>query len=291
MDRIVIIGCGDIGRRVARRALAQGQQVHGLVREEEKGQALAAAGIAPLVGHLDDPESLTGLPLAGAGLFYFAPPPGGGFSDPRVRNFLAAIAPGQGPAKIVYISTSGVYGDCGDKLVTEETPPNPQTSRARRRLDAENAFLAWGKEHRVPVVILRVTGIYGPGRLPVARLTEGHPLLREEECKPTNRIHAEDLARVCLAAMDKGEAGDIFNVCDGQGGTMTQYFLAVADLLSLPQPKQIPMAEARQVMAPLMISYLSESRRMDNRKMLEKLEIRLDYPTLAEGLQACLDEN
>lgn len=291
MKNIVIIGCGDIGRRVARLYLDRGNPVSGLARDEEKGAELAALGITPLIGDLNDPESLVNLPLAGALVFYFAPPPGGGFSDPRMRNFLAAMAPGQEPARIVYISTSGVYGDCGDTVVTEETPANPQTSRAKRRYDAETTLLAWGKDKGVAAIILRVTGIYGPGRLPVGRLTEGHPLLREEECKPTNRIHSEDLARICAAAMEKAEAGDIFNVCDGQGGTMTQYFLAVADLLGLPHPQQITMEEARKVMAPLMISYLTESRRMSNRKVLDKLGIELKYPTLEQGLKASLSKN
>ncbi len=291
MKPVVIIGCGDIGLRVARLYRDKGASISGMVREDEKAQHLTSLGISPLVANLDDPESLTHLPLNGAQVFYFAPPPGGGFSDPRMRRLLESIPAGQEPAKIVYISTSGVYGDCGDAIVTEQTPANPQTSRARRRFDAENTLLGWGKDRGVAAVILRVTGIYGPGRLPVARLTEGHPLLREEECKPTNRIHAEDLARVCVAAMEKAEAGEIFNVCDGQGGTMTQYFLAVADALGLPHPQQISLEEARKVMAPLMISYLTESRRMDNRKMLTRLGITLKYPTLEQGLKASLSED
>lgn len=285
MNRVLIVGCGDIGMRVALLALAEGSTVTGVVRSEEKGTWLTAQGVTPLLADLEDPSTLTGLPSAGAVVYYLAPPPGGGFSDPRARNFCAAVAPGQEPAKLVYVSTSGVYGDCGEALVTEETPVNPQTSRARRRVDAEQTLLAWGAERGVPVVILRVTGIYGPGRLPVSRLLAGHPVLREAESPSTNRIHAEDLAQVCLAAAKAGH-GEIFNVSDGEGGTMSQYFFAVAAALELPRPAAISMEEARQVMNPLMLSYLSESRRLSNVKMLGQLGISLRYPTLAAGLQA-----
>lgn len=286
MSGVLIVGCGDIGMRVARLERAAGKAVTGVVRGEAKGAWLQAGGVTPLLADLDDPASLGGLPTAGAVVYYLAPPPGGGFSDPRARNFCAAIAPDQLPAKLVYVSTSGVYGDCGDDLVTEATPVNPQTSRARRRVDAEQTLLAWGKEWGVAVVILRVTGIYGPGRLPVARLAAGHPVLREEESPRTNRIHADDLARVCVAAAQQAGDGEIFNVSDGEGGTMSQYFFAVADALELPRPQAITLAEAKQVMNPLMLSYLSESRRMSNEKMLRHLGISLRYPTLAAGLAA-----
>jgi nucleoside-diphosphate-sugar epimerase len=140
------------------------------------------------------------------------------------------------------------------------------------------------------VVILRVTGIYGPGRLPVNQLTSGQPVLDERLASLTNRIHADDLVRVCLAAAERGEDGDIFNVSDGHPGTMTEYFNAAADLLGLPRPRQVSWEEAQQVMSPLMFSYVSESRRLDNRKMREKLGVTLRYPTLAEGMPACRQE-
>lgn len=288
MSKVLIAGCGDIGMRVARLELAAGMAVIGVVRGEAKAAWLQEGGVRPLLADLDDPLSLAALPTAGARVYYLAPPPGGGFSDPRVRNFCAAIGSERLPAKLVYVSTSGVYGDCGDLLVTEQTPVNPQTSRARRRLDAEQTLLAWGAERGVPVVILRVTGIYGPGRLPVARLAAGHPVLREEESPRTNRIHADDLAQVCVAAAEQAGHGEVFNVSDGEGGTMSQYFFAVADALGMPRPQAISLAEAKQSMNPLMLSYLSESRRMSNAQMLDRLGVKLRYPTLAAGLQATL---
>jgi nucleoside-diphosphate-sugar epimerase len=287
MTDVFIVGCGDIGRRVALQYLEAGAAVSALIRSPEKAAALEALGIRTMVADLDDPATLTGLPTAGAILFYFAPPPGGGHLDPRVLNFCTAIATGAEPARVIYMSTSGVYGDCGDAVVTEETPANPQTARGKRRLDAETVFREWGHERGVPVIILRVTGIYGPGRLPVSQITSGQPVLDERIANLTNRIHADDLARVCLAAAERAENGDIFNVSDGHPGTMTEYFNAAADFLGLPRPRQVSREEAQQVMSPLMLSYVSESRRMDNRKMLEKLGITLRYPTLTEGIKAC----
>lgn len=286
MERVFIVGCGDIGKRVARLAMAEGAEVTALVRSEESAAKLKDLGIGTVEGHLDDPESLVGLPTQGAVVFYFAPPPGGGITEPRVRAFCAAVRPGDEPAKVVYISTSGVYGDCGDVAVTEDTPPNPQTARAKRRFDAETVFRAWGAERGVPIVILRVTGIYGPGRLPLQQLTAGQPVLLESEASFTNRIHSDDLARVSMAAAERGGDGDIFNVSDGNPGTMTEYFNACADALGLPLPRQVTMEEAKKVMSPLMLSYVTESRRMDNAKMLRKLEVKLLYPTLQEGLKA-----
>ncbi|WP_432821154.1 SDR family oxidoreductase [Trichloromonas sp.] len=288
--KVLIVGCGDIGRRVGQLLLAAGHEVTGLVRSEESSAPLAGVGIRPLVADLNDPEELQNLPVAGALVFYFAPPPGGGITDPKVRNFCAAATGAKAPKRLVYISTSGVYGDCGGALVTEETPANPQTSRAKRRYDAEQALRQWGEAQGVEVVILRVTGIYGPGRIPVFRLQDGHPLLCLEESPPTNRIHADDLAQVCVAAAEKGAAGEIFNVSDGHPSTMTEYFLAIAEQVGLPRPPLISMAEAKEVMTPLMLSYLTESRRMDNSRMLNRLGVRLRYPTLAEGLKASLEQ-
>ena len=286
MKRVFIVGCGDIGKRVALLAMAEGAEVTALVRSEERAAKLKELGIGTVEGNLDDAASLSGLPTRDAVVFYFAPPPGGGITEPRVRAFCAAIRPGDEPAKVIYLSTSGVYGDCGDGAVTEETPPNPQTARAKRRYDAEIAVRAWGEERGVPTVVLRVTGIYGPGRLPLQQLASGQPVLREEEASFTNRIHSEDLARICLAAAERGENGDIFNVSDGNPGTMTEYFTACADALGYPRPRRVTMEEAKKVMTPLMLSYVTESRRMGNAKMLRKLGIKLLYPTLQEGLKA-----
>lgn len=284
MKDLLIVGCGHVGKRVATMAMEVGARVTALVRSEEKRATLEGIGIATVSGNLDQPDSLRNLPTGGATVVYLAPPPGGGFSDPRMRNFLAAIAPGEEPEKVVYISTSGVYGDCAGRWVTEQTPVHPQTSRGRRRLDAETALIEWAGQRAVAAVILRVTGIYGPEYTPMVRLQSGHPILKAEDAPFTNRIHADDLATVCLAATAKGEGGDVFNVCDGHPATMTEYFVALADAFGLPRPPQVSMAEAREVMSPTMLSYLTESRRMENGKMLSKLGVTLRYPDLQSAL-------
>ncbi|MDH4009050.1 MAG: SDR family oxidoreductase [Desulfuromonadales bacterium] len=285
LPEILIVGCGDIGVRVAQLEKRAGRKVSGLVRSEEGAERLRSHGIEPVMGTLDDLASLNALPTAGKLVCYFAPPTGGGPFDSRMRSFCQAVGAGALPDKVVYMSTSGVYGDCGSEWVTEETPLNPQTSRAQRRVDAETTLQEWGREHSVPIVILRVTGIYGPGRLPLARIQQGHPVLREGDSPPTNRIHADDLAVVCVKAAEKAADGDIFNVSDGQPGTMTQYFNLVSDLLDLPTLPQVDMEEAKRVMNPMMLSYLTESRRMDNRKMIDQLGVILRYPNLEAGLK------
>ncbi len=286
MDRILIIGCGYIGQRVARLAMALNASVSALARSAESRENLTLLGIHAISGDLDNPSTLGHLPTKGALVFYFAPPPGGGVTDPRMQAFCASVASGDEPQKVVYISTSGVYGDCREDPVSEDTPPNPLTTRAKRRLDAEKVLFTWGKERNVPIVVLRVAGIYGLGRLPLPHIRSGNPVINEHESPLTNRIHADDLARICIAAAEKGEAGDIFNVCDGEAGTMTHYFNTVANAFGLPRPAQISLEEARRVMNPLILSYFSESRQLDNHKMLRKLGIKLLYPTLEEGLKA-----
>lgn len=287
MSRILIVGCGDIGLRLTRLCLDAGHQVTVVVRNPERAAALRATGLPVIVGDLDDgSRPLHGLPSAGATVFYFVPPPGGGVIDPRVRVFCGSIEPGEEPARVVYISTTGVYGDQGGAIVTEETPTTASTPRAQRRLDAERLLQDWGGHRGVEVVILRVAGIYGPGRFPLERLQQGSPVLREEDSPYTNRIHADDLAAVCLAAGERGQNGEVFNVCDGETTTMTAYFDAVADAFGLPRPPRVSRAEGRQVMHPLLYSYFSESRRIDPRRMFEHLGVILRYPSLRAGLAA-----
>ena len=289
MNRVLIVGCGDIGRRVARLWREEGFPVCALARSSQSARRLEVLGITPVAGDLDEPESLAGLPTKGALAYYLAPPPGRGETDPRMRAFLECIPPGEEPETIVYMSTTAVYGDLRGGWATEETPPSPSAARGMRRLDAENALLAWGRQGSVPVVILRVAGIYGPGRLPIEKVREGAPVLAGNDSPFSNRIHSEDLARVCVAAARRGTGGAVYNVSDGQPGTIAQYYCAVADLLGVPRPPTMTMAEARRVMSQAMLSYLSESKRVDNRKMREELGVTLLHPTLETGLAASLD--
>jgi nucleoside-diphosphate-sugar epimerase len=286
---VLIIGCGDVGRRVARRYLRRGTAVTGIVRSEASANTLKQEGIQAMGVDLDqDPLPL--LPSRDERVFYFAPPPARGAADPRVARVLEAFRRDGPPRRLVYISTTGVYGDCQGEWVDETRPVNPGVDRARRRLDAESRFREWSRESGAELVILRVAGIYGPDRLPLARIRQGLPLVRAEEAPFTNRIHEHDLVQVCVAAMERPVAGEILNVSDGHPGTMAEYFDAIADLARLPRPPKIPLAGAEEHLSAGMLSYMRESRRLDNRKMLEQLAVELRYPSLEKGGPACFAE-
>lgn len=283
----LIIGCGDIGARVAKELVAKGSRVRATVRRPDAVVRLEQIGAQPLIADFDYREKLPPLNVHQQSVFYFMPPQGGGTIDARMANFCRLLRPDNCPDRLVYISTSGVYGDCGGELVTEETPVNPQTSRAKRRVSAENQLREKAAALGFALIILRVTGIYGPGRLPLAQLHNGHQVLRPQDSPVTNRIHSLDLVRICLAAMERGETGDIFNVCDDRQSSMSDYFIAVADLYGLPRPRQLSWDEAQQELNPLTLSFLRESRRMTNWKVRNKLGMELLYPTLKEGLAVC----
>ena len=287
MKKIVIAGCGYIGTRVARAWKDSGAEVTCLVRSAEHQAVLASEGFATRSCRFDDPADIPVLDVAGCIVYYFVPPPGGGSADSRARHFCSAISGSAPPARIIYMSATSVYSETGGGIVTEESATEPQSPMGKRRLDAEQAFLEYGRTTGTPVIILRVSGIYGPGRLPLMQISQGQPLLNEAESGPSNRIHADDLATVCLAAADRGEGGEIFNVSDGHPSSMTSYFNACADLLGYPRQPQVSMAEARLVMSPLMLSYVSDSRVVDNSRMIERLDVKLKYPSMLDGLPHC----
>lgn len=286
MNKIFIAGCGYIGARIARLSREAEADVFCMVRSPERVVGLSEQGYGTVACSLDDPTAIPPLETGDRLLYYLIPPPGGGISDSRARNFLTALDPDQKPSKIVYISATSVYGETAGGVVTEESATEPASAMGKRRLDAETAFLQYGQTNDIPVVILRVSGIYGPGRLPLMQISQGQPLLREEESGPSNRIHADDLAAVCLAAANLGQGGDIFNVSDGHPSSMTSYFNACADTLKLPRQPQVSLDEARRVMSPLMFSYVNESRIVDNSRMLKQLKVTLIHPTMQEGLAA-----
>ncbi|MFQ5934948.1 MAG: SDR family oxidoreductase [Acidiferrobacterales bacterium] len=288
--KVFIVGCGYTGRHLAARERARGARLRALARSQASVQRLRSVGIEPIAADLDQPESLQALQVADALIYYFAPPPEHGLDDPRIEAFLDAISTGGLPERLVLISTTSVYGDCAGKWINEEQPPNPQTDRARRRLAAEQAARAWSERTVIPIVILRVAGIYGPGRLPVERLKRRLPTLLEAQSPWSNRVHVDDLVEACLAAGDRGGPGRIYNVSDGNPSTMTDYFDRVADVLGLARAPQVTMDEAKSVMSPEILSYLGESRRLDNARMRLELGVTPRYPTLSAGLAACVGE-
>jgi nucleoside-diphosphate-sugar epimerase len=284
---VLIVGCGDIGRRVAALLPASRFDVTGVVRSDASRERLATAGVRAVCLDLDRLESGIDRECQSADIFYFAPPPPVGQEDLRMRAFLGTLRGEMSVRRIVYISTSAVYGDCQGTWITETQPLNPATPRGHRRQDAEQQLLAWCRAQATEWIILRVPGIYGPGKLPLERLRKGAPVLREEDSPYTNRIHADDLAAICVAAMHGSPSNDVYNVSDGHPSNMTDYFFRVADAAGLPRPPVVSREEARAVLSPGMLSFLQDSRRMDNSKLLRNLGIELQYPDLAAGLASC----
>ncbi len=287
LSRAWIVGCGDIGQRLARLLIERAIAVTGFVRSEASAAVLQAQGIAPVRFDLDAAAegAARGFDEAPGWLFWFAPPPDRGTADPRIRGFLDRLK--LPPTRLVYLSTSGVYGDCQGRWIDETAPLNPRSDRGRRRLDAEAAVRDYAAAEAVDALILRVPGIYGPGRLPEARLREGRPILRAKDAPYTNRIHADDLAEAARIVAERGAPGAAYNVSDGQPTSMTDYFLQCAALLGLPPAPQVDLAEARRSFTPMLMSFLEESKRLRNDR-LRALGWRPRYGSLAEGLPSCL---
>jgi len=286
---VLIIGCGDTGERLARSHEAAGDTVRATTRSAERRSKLQALPQATDLLDLDNPPS--NIQLSRADILYMLVPPGGnGSHDPRMATLLQLIEQAGLPRRFVYISTTGVYGDCGGNWVTEASPRQPHSQRAWRRAAAEQQLEIWATRMAVELVILRVPGIYGPGRLPLARLERGEPVLHADEAPWSNRIHIEDLAAACVLAGTHPEANGVYNVTDGQPTTMTDYFNQVADTCGMARPPQISRAEAEERFSANMLSFLNESRRIDNTRLIKELGVKLQYPDLASGLEACLSK-
>ena len=289
MSAHFIIGFGYVGNRFAHAAQLQGNQVSAMTRSDAAQVRARQAGVETIPGDLDQPSSLARLNLKNHTVIYLAPPPATGATDTRVRNFINAIQADHAPRTLVYISTTAVYGDCGGAWVDETTPPRPTQERGARRLDAECALLEWGTRIGCRVVILRVGGIYGPQRVPLDRLRKGEPMV-DDPAHPSfvNVIHADDLVKACLAAGEGGQHGAVFNVCDGHPLTMMHYFSTLAELAQLPRPRAITMTEAHSQLSPGMLSYVRDSRRIDNKKLRSELGVVLQYPNARVGFIDCL---
>lgn len=285
MRRLLIVGCGDVALRLA--PMLRGRyRVFGLARTGARIDLLRLRGIIPVAGDLDAPESLRRLAGLGEDVIHLAPPPGGGNADTRTRALIRALGRAAPPRRLVYVSTSGVYGDCGGASVSETRPPHPESDRARRRADAEAVLRSWGRAAGVTVSILRVPGIYAGDRLPLERLRTGTPALRPG-CDPyTNHVHAEDLARIIRAALSRGRAGRAYNAVDDSGLRMGEYFDLVADHFGLQRPPRVDWQTASATLSAALLSFMRESRRLDNRRMKRELRVRLRYPTVAHGLAA-----
>ena len=283
----MIIGCGDTGRRLAALYREEGRQVSGLVRSEGSVRKLVTAGIRAIRCDLDAGD-LPSLPSGGIKVFYFAPPVDVGADDVRIERLLEHLELTGLPTRFLYMSTTGVYGDCEGRWIDEGEPLKPSTHRAQRRIAAEQAVQRWCSAQGVEWEILRVPSIYGPGRLLTERLKSGMPTVRPEECSFTNRIHIDDLVMACRAVMDRAPAGSIYNVSDGNPSTITDYLFMLADLTHSPRPPLITMHEAERMLSSSIMSFMKESKRIKNEKLLRETGIQLRYPDQLSGLKASL---
>jgi nucleoside-diphosphate-sugar epimerase len=284
---LTVIGCGYTGRRLADQARGSGLPVTGLVRSPGTAAELDSLGIPSALLDLDaTPVFLEPGLIEGRAVVYMVPPPPAGVEDRRAGAFLAALT--ARPRTVVYLSTSGVYGDCKGTRVTEESPARPRTDRAKRRLAAERVFRAWCAKADVPLRILRVPGIYGPGRLPLDRIRKGVPIPEPGATGPGNRIHVDDLAAACLAAARYSGAAQIFNVGDGDSRDMNAWFRAVADAAALPRPPELPMQTLLENISPAFASFLTESRELDVTRMHRELGVTPRYPDFERGIHASL---
>ncbi len=288
---LLIVGCGDVGLRVLR--VVHGRwRVLALTSQPARRAELRAAGAVPLVGDLDDAVSLSRLAGVADLVLHLAPPPSSGATDPRTAALLRALtggakagAPGiaRRPNALVYVSTSGVYGDCGGAWVDETRRVAPATDRARRRVDAERRVRDWGRRSGVRVAVLRVPGIYAFDRAggdPRERVARGSPLLAATDDVYTNHVHADDLAWACVAALRRAATQRVFNVCDDTAAKTGDHYDRVADLAGLPRPPRLPRAALADVLGPAAMSFLGESRRLVNSRLKRELRTRLRFPTV-----------
>lgn len=301
-QRVLIVGCGDVGLRVAKAfsSPASGRwqrsarvQLLALTSSPDRITSLRQAGVVPLTGNLDHPVTLRRLAGVATRVLYLAPPPRDGagtataWGDPRIRAFAQTLRLRCPPASWVYASTSGVYGDCSGEFVSEVRAVHPQTPRAHRRVDAETTAWHFGRATTCRVSVLRIPGIYAPDReggTPQARLLKATPVLLADEDVYTNHIHADDLARACLRALWLAKPQRAYNVNDHVHMKMGDYFDMAADLYQLPRPPRISRAAATEKLPQMLLSFMNESRRLDNRRMQQELRLRLQYPSVLDGL-------
>jgi nucleoside-diphosphate-sugar epimerase len=290
MRRLLIIGCGDVMRRALPQLMLH-WRVLALVRRRDP--QLAALGIMQIEGDLDQPDTLTRLAGISDAVIHSAPPPPQGADDTRTKNLIAVLQRGKSlPRQLIYISTSGVYGDCGGARVSETHAPAAKSARAARRVDAERRLRSFGRQRgrHCRICILRAPGIYAADRLPLERLHQRLPLIVHTEDSQTNHIHADDLGRACVAALIHGRSNRVYNVNDDSSLAMGEWFDALADAFALPRAPRLPREAVRHAVPPMQWSFMSESRRLDNARMKQELHLHLRYPTVAAGISAAITE-
>jgi nucleoside-diphosphate-sugar epimerase len=284
--KILMVGFGDVGERLAK-MLMNRYRVFALVRKSDRAALARTLGVTPVFGDLDDPQSLGRIAGLADIVCHFAPPPLRGTEDSRTRHLLAALQQNRAamlPQRLVYISTTGVYGDCGGDWIDETRNVQPSTDRAIRRVHAEGLLRQWGVRNGVKISILRAPGIYASDRLPIERLHKGTPALMAADDVFTNHIHANDLARAALAAITRALPNRVYNVVDNSDMKMGDYFDVVADHFKLARAPRVSREAAATVISAPMLSFMSESRRIGNQRLKRELRFRFNYPTVADLL-------
>ncbi len=293
--RLLIVGCGDVGQRVAKivKEKPQSLRVLALTTSLENILPLRQLGVVPLLGNLDHKVDLYRLAGLATHVLHLAPPPAEAWSDPRTVALVRALRLRTAPSALVYGSTSGVYGDLAGRFAIETQATQARTPRAIRRVSAENSVRFFGRSSVntdfTRTSILRIPGIYAPDReggTPKGRLLKGTPVLQKQDDVYTNHIHADDLARACLAAVWRGKPQRIYNLSDDSGMKMGDYFDFAADLYGLPRPPRIPRSTAQDQLSLMLLSFMSESRQIDTTRMKKELRFKLNYPTVKTGLLA-----
>jgi nucleoside-diphosphate-sugar epimerase len=284
--RVAVVGYGDIAARLMQQAPMQRCQVIGLVRDAMRSPALRAYDVMPIVGDLDVAGSFDRICRGVDVLIHLAPPAQDAAVDTRTRRLLASLAKGSIlPKRLIYISTTGVYGNGHGRWLTECTPCQPNSARAIRRVHAEQQLRAFCRRSGVRLTILRVPGIYAEDRLPLERLRQQLPTIIADEDSQTNHIHANDLAgviaRLVYCAPGGGRA---YNVVDDSRLKMGDYFDLVADFAGLPRPPRLPRAQVQAQVSAVMWSFMRESRQLSNARLKQELGVRLRYPTVAGAL-------
>ena len=280
--RLLILGCGDVGMRLLP-LVRERFRVFAVTSNPERCGQLRAAGAIPMIADLDMPHTLRRLSGLARHVVHLAPPQSEGLQDTRTRHLAAVLPPG---ARVVYVSTTGVYGDCGGALIDETRTVAPHNARARRRVDAEQVLRAWALRAGGGVSILRVPGIYARERLPLRRLEQGTPALLADEDVFTNHIHADDLARIVAAALYRGLPGRVYHAVDDTHMKMADYFDTVADAFGLARPPRVARAQLAACVSPMLLSFMSESRRMANRRIKQELGVRLLHPLVGPAVAA-----
>jgi|TARA_B110000879_G_scaffold50999_1_gene72150 nucleoside-diphosphate-sugar epimerase len=288
MSNTIIAGCGFLGRALIPLLISQQEDALCLMQSKQSEDLVLALNMPTQRLNFDQADEFEVLDTQAKDIYYFAPPPKTDDNDQRMLNFLlhceSAI-----PRRIVYISTSGVYGDCNGDWVNEDAELKPLTSRAKRRVSAESSLLAFSKKNNCEYQILRVGGIYGAERLPLHRLS-AIKVIHPQQAPYSNRIHVDDLARVCHAAMSANVCNEIFNVADGSPSSMTDFYFSIADRAKLERPQAVSLEAAKAELSSAMLSFINEARRLDISKMQQLLQPKLYYPDLQAGLDHCFDQ-